>query len=97
MSVFNARKDRDGHGKAKPHFRVKYASPDAKLMHHRDRRNWENMPRCNYSANPADWNRLYTTRRRRADDLANCRAIELGYDPEGVLWSPDRYPTEYYW
>ncbi|EBA6160037.1 hypothetical protein BIW22_20705 [Salmonella enterica] len=97
MSVFNARKDRDTHGKAKPHFRVKYASPDAKHMHHADRRNWEKVPRCNYGANPAEWNRLYTTSRRRASDKLNRRAVELGDDAEGILWSPDNYPTEYYW
>ncbi|EAM6792394.1 hypothetical protein E0G74_01370 [Salmonella enterica] len=97
MSVFNSRKDRDGHGKAKPHYRVKYSSPDAKHIHHADRRNWEKAPRCNYSANPGWWDRLYHTRPRRADDRNNARAIVKGYDAEGVVWMLHNRPYIYFW
>ncbi|EON2338967.1 hypothetical protein ACLLKL_001936 [Escherichia coli] len=97
MSVFNARKDRDGHGKAKPHYRVKYSTSDGQVIHHRHKRDWENVPHCNYSANPGWWDNLHTTRPRRAADRNNLRAIVTGGDAEGIAWLPGNRPSNYYW
>lgn len=83
MSVFNSRKDRLPNGKAKPH---KFKS-------------WERFPslRAFYNKSPSDWNRLYTTKRRRADDKEKLHKVIAGYDADGIAWSPDNYPTQYNW
>lgn len=96
MSTFNTRRDRDGRGKAKPHFRVQYASPDAKHIHHADRRG-EHAPRCNYSKNPGWWDNIFTTRRRRTDDRLKAAAVMRGADPDGLAWLMDKRPMTYWW
>ena len=48
-------------------------------------------------ANPGRWNRIFTTKPRRADDRANEWRILAGYDPDGLVWMPDRRPNVYYW
>jgi len=47
--------------------------------------------------NPGRWNRLYTTRKRRAADRRNAWLVIAGCDPDGMVWMPERRPTEYYW
>ncbi|EBO9898505.1 hypothetical protein EF72_21445 [Salmonella enterica] len=97
MSTFNTRKDRQQDGKAKPHFLVKYRTRKGiKYIHHVDRRG-NRAPHCNYSKNPAYWNNIYTTRRRRADDREQAQRIMLGWDAEGITWLVDKRPTEYWW
>ena len=96
MSNFNKVKDRDRHGKAKPHFRVQYPSYAAKHCHHADRYG-ERAPGMSYNNNPGWWDNLYTTRRRRADDRINAGKILHGRDPDSICWMPDKKPTEYYW
>jgi len=49
------------------------------------------------SHNPGHWNRLYTTRKRRAADRHNSRLVVKEHHPDGIVWMPDRRPTEYYW
>ena len=93
MSTFNTRKDRLPSGKAKPHYHIDFRSrPAAKYVHPGDR--W---PRINVNKNPAWWNRLYTTRKRRADDRANLNRVIQGWDLDGLVWAVNNRPTEYYW
>lgn len=97
MSNFHRVIDRDRHGKPLPHFRIKYPSSEGiQYTHHRDRRG-PNSPGCDYSKNPGWWNRLTTTRRRRIDDRQLLNSILRGADPEGIVWMPDKRPSEYYW
>lgn len=83
MSVFNTRKDRLPNGKAKPH----------------KMKAWERYPamRRFYNKSPAYWNRIYTTKRRRASDRELIYKVVSGSDLDGIAWSPDNYPTIYYW
>lgn len=96
MSNFNKIKDRDQHGKAKPHFRVPYPSYEAKYCHYADRYG-RRSPGVNYNKNPGWWNNIFTTRKRRADDRANAVKILHGHDPDGIGWLCDKRPTDYYW
>lgn len=83
MSVFNSRKDRFPNGKAKPH-----------NLKARDR-----FPtlRAYFNKSSSDWNRLYTTKRRRANDKEKLHKVIAGYDADGIAWSPDNYPTLENW
>ncbi len=97
MSNFNTRKDRDRHGKANPHFRIKYPSRwGVMYVHHYDQYG-ANTPACNYDKNPGWWNRINTTRRRRAADRLMLTSILRGVDPDGVTWLADKRPSIYYW
>lgn len=97
MSTFNTRRDRDKHGKAKGHYLVQYPSQDgSKYIHHADHRG-DNAPSVNYSKNPAWWDNLYTTRRRRTDDRLKAVSVLRGADPDGIAWFPNKRPGDYYW
>ncbi|WP_275554654.1 hypothetical protein [Mixta sp. Marseille-Q2659] len=53
-----------------------------------------------YYSNPNGthyWKWLYTTKPRRAADKERIHRIMRGADPEGMAWSPDNYPTKWYW
>lgn len=98
MSNFHRVKDRLPDGKAPPHHCLKYASRDGTThIHHRDRYNYPELPRCNFAKNPSWWNNLHTTRRRRTDDRLNVKCVLHGADPDGIVWMPDRRPSEYFW
>lgn len=97
MSTFNKIKDRDAAGKPLPHFRIKYPSTwGIQYVHHRDRRG-PNSPDIDYNKNPGWWNRLYTTKRRRADDRANIGRVMHDWDTDGLVWLRDKRPSDYYW
>lgn len=83
MSNFNTRKDRLPNGKAKPH----------------NLKRWERYPDRSvfYNKNPAWWNRIYTTKIRRANDGANIKRIMYGTHPDGIAWMPDRKPMKWYY
>lgn len=48
-------------------------------------------------ANPSWWNRIFTTKSRRADDRLNEWRILAGSDPDELIWMLDRHPDIYYW
>lgn len=83
MSTFNTRKDRNPDGTPKAHNLKQY-----------DR--YPSM-RAFYNKSPAWWNRMYTTKRRRANDRQNLYLVIDGQDPESLLWLPDSFPQIFYW
>lgn len=41
--------------------------------------------------------RRLKAKRRRASDRELIYKVVSGSDPDGIAWSPDNYPTIYYW
>lgn len=71
MSTFNTRKDRKPDGSPKAHNLSQFERyPSARAF---------------YNKSPSWWNRLHTTRRRRADDLLNLRSIVKGSDADALF------------
>lgn len=66
-------------------------TPDGMPKSHR------HPPSCWIGTNPGWWNRTFTTKPRRADDRENEWRVLAGYDPDGLVWMPDRRPNVYFW
>ncbi|WP_149330356.1 hypothetical protein [Citrobacter braakii] len=96
MSVFNTRRDRDRHGKPKPHCHVGYPGCDGRMMHHRNRTSglWPDWNPCHC---PSAWTRLFMTRPRRAKEAVALGRIMKGADHDGILFPHRTKPHVYYY
>lgn len=61
------------------------------------KRSYIKVPYRFYWRNPSWWNRIYTTKKRRADDRINQFNILRGSDPDSIVWMPDRKPDSWFW